>query len=80
METILATIPKILARNFKNLIRKRFAQRRSLKPKIDLNNVTWSDYQHHNMVEFLLVFFPNPLALSKFYTRRISDKGIILHY
>ena len=42
-------------------------------------NATWSDYKHHNILEFLICIFPNSaITLSKVYISRASDKAIIL--
>ena len=42
-------------------------------------NTTWSDYKHHNIMEFLICIFPNStITLSKVYISRTSDKVIIL--
>ena len=40
---------------------------------------TWSDYKHHNTVEFYICFFRySTTTSSKVYTKRTSDKAIIL--
>ena len=46
---------------------------------MELQNAAWSDYKHHNTVEFLVcIFYNSMINLSTFYTRRSSDKAIIL--
>ena len=49
-------------------------------PKIlELQSAIWSDYKHHNTVEFPVCVDPNSkIFLSKAYTRKASYEAIIL--
>ena len=69
---------KFLARNYK-LNKKKIAKIAFIETKIlELQSPTWSDYKHHQTVEFLpCVFLNSAEALSKFYTRRTCDKAIV---
>ena len=46
-----------------------------------LQNLTWSDYKHHNTGKFLIAIAPNSQItfISKVYNGRASDKAITLH-
>ena len=58
IEIILATIPKICSQNFKNIPTKDYSE--TLRQKIlEVQIAIWSDYKHHNRVEFLVCVFPN---------------------
>ena len=60
METILAATPKYIARKSKALISKRLFRDINQKQKNwDCKSATWSDYKHHNTVEFFVCVFPN---------------------
>ena len=67
-----------MARNCKKFNNEKIFMRHSSKPKrkkMELQRAAWSDYKH----EFLVCVFPDSMInLSKFYTRRSSDKSIIL--
>ena len=45
-----------------------------------MQSATWSEYKHHNTVEFLICVAPNSgiTFISKAYNGRLSDKKIAL--
>ena len=46
---------------------------------MELQNAVLSYYKHHNTVEFLVFVFPkSAITLSKLYTKKASEKTIIL--
>ena len=79
LEIVLATSPDRF-RCFKNLIgiidcTEVFNE----TPKsLELQSATWSEYKHHNIVNFLVCVAPNSFVIyvSEGYTGRISDKAL----
>lgn len=78
----LATTPKRYI-NFENFFGKNVFERIfETSKKFELRNATWSDYEYHSTVKFLLCVVPNLIAtfISKAYPSRTKKAIIVVFF